>query len=296
MMSDFYIMMSDFYVHEDENTTSTMVENFAEQLDELYDSGEANNKIVPFFITCGGGEDNPEYSLEPLYFTVINGVPLIFSTAFRLFGKSLETIDSDAGGGSLITEMLSYNNAHVYHLGVIDSLDYLDEALQQATAGNLLESNQFDAAMLNTLLIQNEIEPVRELELPNGGYVEVYALTGAEMDSLQRDKNYNNAANQTIVDYDNSNQEIYLVGIGGNASIREVAVKCGTDGFMYSVWTNNSPKFFKNAAKIVEDFPVELIENDLTDMTNALGEHIIMHLRKNKLFEQEEDNAVSETI
>ena len=296
MMSDFYIMMSDFYVHEDENTTSTMVENFAEQLDELYDSGEANNKIVPFFITCGGGEDNPEYSLEPLYFTVINGVPLIFSTAFRLFGKSLETIDSDAGGGSLITEMLSYNNAHVYHLGVIDSLDYLDEALQQATAGNLLESNQFDAAMLNTLLIQNEIEPVRELELPNGGYVEVYALTGAEMDSLQRDKNYNNAANQTIVDYDNSNQEIYLVGIGGNASIREVAVKCGTDGFMYTVWTNNSPKFFKNAAKLVEDFPVELIENDLTDMTNALGEHIIMHLRKNKLFEQEEDNAVSETI
>lgn len=296
MMSDFYIMMSDFYVHEDENTTSTMVENFAEQLDELYDSGEANNKIVPFFITCGGGEDNPEYSLEPLYFTVINGVPLIFSTAFRLFGKSLETIDSDAGGGSLITEMLSYNNAHVYHLGVIDSLDYIDEALQQATAGNLLESNQFDAAMLNTLLIQNEIEPVRELELPNGGYVEVYALTGAEMDSLQRDKNYNNAANQTIVDYDNSNQEIYLVGIGGNASIREVAVKCGSDGFMYTVWTNNSPKFFKNAAKIVEDFPVELIENDLTDMTNALGEHIIMHLRKNKLFEQEEDNAVSETI
>ena len=192
--------------------------------------------------------------------------------------------------------MLSYNNAHVYHLGVIDSLDYIDEALQQATAGNLLESNQFDAAMLNTLLIQNEIEPVRELELPNGGYVEVYALTGAEMDSLQRDKNYNNAANQTIVDYDNSNQEIYLVGIGGNASIREVAVKCGSDGFMYTVWTNNSPKFFKNAAKIVEDFPVELIENDLTDMTNALGEHIIMHLRKNKLFEQEEDNAVSETI
>lgn len=296
MMSDFYIMMSDFYVHEDEKTTSTMVETFAEQLDELYDSGEANNKIVPFFITCGGGEDNPEYSLEPLYFTVINGVPLIFSTAFRLFGKSLETIDSDAGGGSLITEMLSYNNAHVYHLGVIDSLDYVDEALQQATAGNLLESNQFDAAMLNTLLIQNEIEPVRELELPNGGYVEVYALTGAEMDSLQRDKNYNNAANQTIVDYDNSNQEIYLVGIGGNASIREVAVKCGSDGFMYTVWTNNSPKFFKNAAKIVEDFPVELIENDLTDMTNALGEHIIMHLRKNKLFEQEEDNAVSETI
>lgn len=289
-------MMSDFYVHEDENTTSTMVENFAEQLDELYDSGEANNKIVPFFITCGGGEDNPEYSLEPLYFTVINGVPLIFSTAFRLFGKSLETIDIDAGGGSLITEMLSYNNAHVYHLGVIDSLDYIDEALQQATAGNLLESNQFDAAMLNTLLIQNEIEPVRELELPEGGYVEVYALTGAEMDSLQRDKNYNNAANQTIVDYDNSNQEIYLVGIGGNASIREVAVKCGSDGFMYTVWTNNSPKFFKKAAKIVEDFPVELIENDLTDMTNALGEHIIMHLRKNKLFEQEEDNAVSETI
>ena len=288
--------MSDFYVHEDENTTSTMVENFAEQLDELYDSGEANNKIVPFFITCGGGEDNPEYSLEPLYFTVINSVPLIFSTAFRLFGKSLETIDIDAGGGSLITEMLSYNNAHVYHLGVIDSLDYIDEALQQATAGNLLESNQFDAAMLNTLLIQNEIEPVRELELPEGGYVEVYALTGAEMDSLQRDKNYNNAANQTIVDYDNSNQEIYLVGIGGNASIREVAVKCGSDGFMYTVWTNNSPKFFKKAAKIVEDFPVELIENDLTDMTNALGEHIIMHLRKNKLFEQEEDNAVSETI
>jgi len=296
MMSDFYIMMSDFYVHEDENTTSTMVENFAEQLDELYDSGEANNKIVPFFITCGGGEDNPEYSLEPLYFTVINGVPLIFSTAFRLYGKSLDTIDSDAGGGSLITEMLSYNNAHVYHLGVIDSLDYIDEALQQATAGNLLESNQFDAAMLNTLLIQNEIEPVRELELPEGGYVEVYALTGAEMDSLQRDKNYNNAANQTIVDYDNSNQDIYLVGIGGNASIREVAVKCGSDGFMYTVWTNNSPKFFKKAAKIVEDFPVELIENDLTDMTNALGEHIIMHLRKNKLFEQEEDNVVSETI
>ena len=289
-------MMSDFYVHEDENTTSTMVENFAEQLDELYDSGEANNKIVPFFITCGGGEDNPEYSLEPLYFTVINGVPLIFSTAFRLFGKSLETIDSDAGGGSLITEMLSYNNAHVYHLGVIDSLDYIDEALQQATAGNLLESNQFDAAMLNTLLIQNEIEPVRELELPEGGYVEVYALTGAEMDSLQMDKNYNNAASQTIVDYDNSNQDIYLVGIGGNASIREVAVKCGTDGFMYTVWTNNSPKFFKKAARIVEDFPVEAIENDLTDMTNALGEHIIMHLRKKKLFEQEGDNAVSETI
>lgn len=296
MMADFYIMMSDFYVHEDENTASSMVENFAEQLDELYDSGEANNKIVPFFITQGGGEDSPEFSLEPLYFTVIDGVPLIFSTCYRLHGTSLENIDSDAGGGSLITDMLAYNNAHVYHLGVIESLDYVDEALQQATAGNLLESNQLDAGMLNTLLIQNEIEPIRELELPNGGYVEVYALTGAEMDSLQRDKNYNNGANQTIVDYDNSNQDIYLVGIGGNASIREVEVKCGSDGFMYTVWTNNSPKFYKHAAKIIEDFPVEMIENDLTDMTKALGEHIILHMRKKKLFEQQEDEAVAQTI
>jgi hypothetical protein len=231
-----------------------------------------------------------------LYFSVINGVPLIFSTCFRLYGDSLEHIDSDAGGGSLITEMLAYNNTHLYHLGVIDSFDQIDFALKEASAGNLIENNQLDAAMLNTLLIQNEIEPVRELELPNGGYIEVYALSGAEMDSLQRDKNYNNGAAQTIVDYDNPNNEIYLVGIGGNASIREVAVKCGTDGFMYTVWTNNSPKFFKKAAQIVEDFPVELIENDLTDMTNALGEHIIMHLRKKKLFEQQEDEAVAQTI
>lgn len=289
-------MMSDFYVHEDENTASSMVDNFAEQLDELYDSGEANNKIVPIFIVQGGSDGRPEYSLEPLYFSVINGVPLIFSTCFRLYGDSLEHIDSDAGGGSLITEMLAYNNTHLYHLGVIDSLDQIDFALKEASAGNLIENNQLDAAMLNTLLIQNEIEPVRELELPNGGYIEVYALSGAEMDSLQRDKNYNNGAAQTIVDYDNPNNDIYLVGIGGNASIREVAVKCGTDGFMYTVWTNNSPKFFKKAAQIVEDFPVELIENDLTDMTNALGEHIIMHMRKNKLFEQQEDEAVAQTI
>ena len=296
MMSRFYIMMSDFYVHEDENTASSMVDNFAEQLDELYDSGEANNKIVPIFIVQGGSDGRPEYSLEPLYFSVINGVPLIFSTCFRLYGDSLEHIDSDAGGGSLITEMLAYNNTHLYHLGVIDSFDQIDFALKEASAGNLIENNQLDAAMLNTLLIQNEIEPVRELELPNGGYIEVYALSGAEMDSLQRDKNYNNGAAQTIVDYDNPNNDIYLVGIGGNASIREVAVKCGTDGFMYTVWTNNSPKFFKKAAQIVEDFPVELIENDLTDMTNALGEHIIMNLRKNKLFEQQEDEAVAQTI
>lgn len=296
MMSRFYIMMSDFYVHEDENTASTMVDNFAEQLDELYDSGEANNKIVPIFIVQGGNDGTPEYSLEPLYFSVINGVPLIFSTCFRLYGDSLEHIDSDAGGGSLITEMLAYNNTHLYHLGVIDSFDQIDFALKEASAGNLIENNQLDAAMLNTLLIQNEIEPIRELELPNGGYIEVYALSGAEMDSLQRDKNYNNGAAQTIVDYDNPNNDIYLVGIGGNASIREVAVKCGTDGFMYTVWTNNSPKFVKKAAQIVEDFPVELIENDLTDMTNALGEHIIMHLRKKKLFEQQEDEAVAQTI
>ncbi len=288
--------MSDFYVHEDENTASTMVDNFAEQLDELYDSGEANNKIVPIFIVQGGNDGMPEYSLEPLYFSVINGVPLIFSTCFRLYGDSLEHIDSDAGGGSLITEMLAYNNTHLYHLGVIDSFDQIDFALKEASAGNLIENNQLDAAMLNTLLIQNEIEPVREIELPNGGYIEVYALSGAEMDSLQRDKNYNNGATQTIVDYDNPNNDIYLVGIGGNASIREVAVKCGSDGFMYTVWTNNSPKFFKKAAQIVEDFPVELIENDLTDMTNALGEHIIMHMRKNKLFEQQEDEAVAQTI
>lgn len=296
MMSRFYIMMSDFYVHEDENTASTMVDNFAEQLDELYDSGEANNKIVPIFIVQGGNDGMPEYSLEPLYFSVINGVPLIFSTCFRLYGDSLEHIDSDAGGGSLITEMLAYNNTHLYHLGVIDSLDQIDFALKEASAGNLIENNQLDAAMLNTLLIQNEIEPVRELELPNGGYIEVYALSGAEMDSLQRDKNYNNGAAQTIVDYDNPNNDIYLVGIGGNASIREVAVKCGSDGFMYTVWTNNSPKFVKKATQIIEDFPVELIENDLTDMTNALGEHIIMHLRKKKLFEQQEDEAVAQTI
>ena len=296
MMSDFYIMMSDFYVHEDENTSSTMVDNFAEQLDELYESGEANNKIVPIFIVRGGNEGTLGYSLEPLYFSVINGVPLIFSTCFRLYGNSLETIDSDAGGGSLITDMLAYNNTHMYHLGVIDSLEQVDFALKEASAGNLIENNQLDAEMLNTLLVQNEVEPVRELELPNGGYLEVYALSGAEMDSLQRDKNYNNAANQTIVDYDNSNNEIYLIGIGGNASIREVAVKCGTDGFMYGVWTNNSPKFVKKATQIVEDFPVELIENDLTDMTNALGEHIIMHMRKKKLFEQQEDEAVAKTI
>lgn len=296
MMSDFYIMMSDFYVHEDENTSSTMVDNFAEQLDELYESGEANNKIVPIFIVRGGNDGTLGYSLEPLYFSVINGVPLIFSTCFRLYGNSLETIDSDAGGGSLITDMLAYNNTHMYHLGVIDSMEQVDFALKEASAGNLIESNQLDAEMLNTLLVQNEIEPVRELELPNGGYLEVYALSGAEMDSLQRDKNYNNAANQTIVDYDNSTNEIYLIGIGGNASIREVAVKCGTDGFMYGVWTNNSPKFVKKATQIVEDFPVELIENDLTDMTNALGEHIIMHMRKKKLFEQQEDEAVAKTI
>lgn len=296
LMSRYYYMMSDFYVHEDENTASTMVENFAEQLDELYESGEANNKIVPIFIVRGGDEANPTCSLEPLYFIVIDGVPLIFSTCYRLSGESLESIDSNAGGGSFITEMLSYNNTHVYHFGAIDSVTSIDDALQQATAGNLLETDQIDADMLTTLLIQNEIEPVRKLELPNAGYVEVYALTGAEMDALQKDKNYNNPYGQTIIDYDNSDGVYYLVGIGGNAAIRELTVKCGSDGFMYTIWTNNSPKFINRAAVLAEDFPVEAIENDLTDMTNALGEHIIMHMRKRKLLENQEDQAVNGTI
>lgn len=295
-MSRYYYLMSDFYVHDDENTASTMVENFAEHLDELVDSGEANNKIVPIFIVRGGDEGNPTYSLEPLYFIVIDGVPLIFSTCFRLSGESLESIDTNGGGGSFITEMLTYNNTHVYQFGAIDSADAIDPTLQQAVAGNLLENDQIDPEMLSTLLIQNEIEPVRKLELPNAGYVEVYALTGAEMDALQRDKNYNNPSNQTIIDYDNSDGVYYLVGIGGNASIREVSVKCGSDGFMYTIWTNNSPKYINRATVIAEDFPVEAIENDLTDMTNALGEHIIMHLRKSKLLQNQEDQAVAATI
>ena len=295
-MSRYYYLMSDFYVHEDENTASTMVENFAEHLDELVDSGEANNKIVPIFIVRGGDEGNPTYSLEPLYFIVIDGVPLIFSTCFRLSGESLESIDTNGGGGSFITEMLTYNNTHVYQFGVIDSADAIDPTLQQAVAGNLLENDQIDPEMLSTLLIQNEIEPVRKLELPNAGYVEVYALTGAEMDALQRDKNYNNPSNQTIIDYDNSDGVYYLVGIGGNASIREVSVKCGSDGFMYTIWTNNSPKYINRATVIAEDFPVEAIENDLTDMSNALGEHIIMHMRKSKLLQNQEDQAVAATI
>lgn len=295
-MSRYYYMMSDFYLHADENTTSTMVENFAEQLDKLYDSGEANNTIVPIFIVRGGDESNPMCSLEPLYFIAIDGVPLIFSTCYRLSGETLKTIDSNADGGSFITDMLTYNNAHVYQMGAIDSVTSVDDALQQAMAGNLLESEQIDAAMLNTLLIQNEIEPIRKLELPNAGYVEVYALTGAEMDALQKDKNYNNPYGQTIVDYDNSEGVYYLVGLGGNPAIREVAVKCGSDGFMYTIWTNNSPKFINRAAVIAEDFPIEAIENDLTDMTNAIGEHIIMHLRKKKLLEAQENHAINGTI
>ena len=296
LMSRYYYMMSDFYLHADENTTSTMVENFAEQLDKLYDSGEANNTVVPIFIVRGGDESNPTYSLEPLYFIAIDGVPLIFSTCYRLSGDSLKSIDSNADGGSFITEMLAYNNTHVYQLGAIDSVTSVDDALQQAMAGNLLESDQIDAEMLNTLLIQNEIEPIRKLELPNAGYVEVYALTGAEMDALQKDKNYNNPYGQTIVDYDNSDGVYYLVGIGGNAAIREVAVRCGSDGFMYTIWTNNSPKFINRAAVIAEDFPIEAIENDLTDMSKALGEHIIMHMRKKKLLDSQETNAVNGTI
>lgn len=296
LMSRYYYMMSDFYLHADENTTSTMVENFAEQLDKLYDSGEANNTIVPIFIVRGGDESNPTCSLEPLYFIAIDGVPLIFSTCYRLSGETLKTIDSNADGGSFITEMLTYNNTHVYQLGAIDSVTSVDDALQQAMAGNLLESEQIDAAMLNTLLIQNEIEPIRKLELPNAGYVEVYALTGAEMDALQKDKNYNNPYGQTIVDYDNSEGVYYLVGLGGNPAIREVGVKCGSDGFMYTIWTNNSPKYINRAAVIADDFSIEAIENDLTDMTNAIGEHIIMHLRKKKLLETQETHAINGTI
>lgn len=297
-MSRYYYMLSDFYLHEDENTSASMVETVAEHLDQLYDSGEADNTIVPIFIVTGGDEANPTYSLEPLYFMVIDGVPLIFSTCYRLSGESLETVDSNANGGSFITDMLTYNNTHVYDLGAIEMMTsgYIDDALQQAMSGNLIESDQLDPEMLNTLLIQNEIEPIRTLELPNAGYVEVYALTGAEMDALQRDKNYNNPSNQTIIDYDNFDGVIHLIGIGGNPSIREVAVKCGSDGFMYTVWTNNSHKYINRAAEIVEDFPVEAIENDLTDMTSALGEHIIMHMRKRKLIAMEEDHAVSQTI
>ena len=295
-MSCYYYLLSDFYVHEDENTATTMVENFAEHLDDLVEYGEADNKIVPIFIVRGGEEGNPTYSLEPLYFIVIDGVPLIFSTCYRLSGESLETIDSNAGGGSFITEILTYNNTHVYQLGAIDSAEYIDDALQQAMSGNMLESDQIDPEMLTTLLIQNEIEPVRKLNLPNAGYVEVYALTGAEMDALQRDKNYNNPSNQTIIDYDNGDGVYYLVGIGGNPSIREVSVKCGSDGFMYTIWTNNSPKYINRATVIAEDFPVEAIENDLTDMTQSLGEHIIMHMRKRKLLQNQEDQAVAATI
>jgi len=139
LMSRYYYLMSDFYVHDDENTASTMVENFAEHLDELVDSGEANNKIVPIFIVRGGDEENPTYSLEPLYFIVIDGVPLIFSTCFRLSGESLESIDTNGGGGSFITEMLTYNNTHVYQFGAIDSADAIDPTLQQAVAGTALD-------------------------------------------------------------------------------------------------------------------------------------------------------------
>lgn len=290
-MTSFYLMVSDFYVHEDENTSSTMVENVADQLDKLLSSGEANNRVVPIFIARGGTDERPEYSLEPLYFTVVNKVPIIFSTCFRLHGESLETIDCDGGGGTFIMEMLSYNNANVYPMGVANSSSDVEDALRQAAAGNLLKSDQIDPSMVTELVIQNGLEPLRVVKTPNGGEIDVYALAGAEMDSLMRDKNYGNAAGRTFVDYDNSESAYNLIGIGGSPSIREVAIRCCADGFMYTVWTINMTRYVKRAAEIAEYFPVECIENDLTDMTNALGEHIIMHMRKRNLFDSGETSA-----
>ena len=284
MMSDFYIYFSDFVNHEEAISRNSMVENFASSLDNIISDDSLANKIVPIFIVRGGPG---EYSLEPIYFSYFCGVPLVFSTTYRLYGKDSSSIVEDPNGGTFISDVFNYNNDTIYKLGSSYDMEHIDEALAPALNGNVVPYNQIDKEMFGTLIVDSNMSPIRTLNLPNGGIISVYALDGSSMDAIQMDKNYTEEG-RTVSYSDNPDGIIYLVGVGGNPAIRSIGLISGSDGFVYTAWTNNSPEYFKPSEDIIKYFPIDAIENDLTDMTSALGSHILMHLRKNKLEEEEQ--------
>lgn len=288
MMGSEYIFISDF--NRANQKEISLVEAFAATLDDLVTDTAMHDKIIPIFIVRG---EYGNFSLEPIYFYFHEGTPLIFSTAFRLSGTDENDIDVDSYGESFINEVYSYNNTNVYSLGYINGMSKLDSALDEVEAGNVnVTGGNFDKNLMLNLIIQNNLKPTREVYLPNGGFIEVYALNGAMMDAISTDKNFNNDS-LTLVDYDNSDENIYLIGVGGNAAIRHLGFYSDSLGFCYNAWTNNSPEFYRHAKSMLEYFPFDSIENDLTDMTMAIGRHIIMHKRNQQLLEAEE-NMLSE--
>lgn len=279
MMSDFYIYLSDFTNHADDFAHNGLVEEFASCLDTIISDETLANKIVPIFIVRGGPG---EYSLEPIYFSYFAGIPFVFSTAYRLYGKDKDSIAESPDGGTFISDVFNYNNDNVYNLGSAYDMEHIDEALSPARNGNVSPDAQIDKSMLGTVIVDSNLSAIRTITLPNGGIIDVYALDGSSMDALQLDKNYS-AEGRTISYSDNPDGIIYLIGVGGNPAVRNIGLVSGSDGFVYTAWTNNSPEYFTIAEEMLKYFPVDSIENDLTDMTSAIGSHILMHLRKNQL-------------
>lgn len=282
-----YIFISDFT--RGDNNGKGVVESFAECLDTIAGDRKLDNKITPIYIARG---EYGSFSLEPLFFCYCNEVPLIFSTAFRLAGEDESSIHEDEFGETFIYEMFDYNNDNIYNLGYMDEMSQIDMYLAQAESGNVRVDNTIDKSMFMSLLSQTHIKPVRKLELPNGGLIDVYALNGAMIDAVNPDKNFNNGS-QTLVDYDRNNDFIYLIGVGGNPAIRNLGMYSDSKGFVYTVWTNNDSKYFGKAKEILKYFPFDLIENDYTDMSMAIGNHIILHKREAEL-EEAEENMMNE--
>lgn len=282
-MSDTYILLSDFSRNGMES--GNLVEGFAEILDKLLNDETKLNKITPIYVARGGYGN---FSLEPLFFTYFNGNPLIFSTAYRLAGEDEGNIDDDSYGEQFIYEVFNTNNNYVYDIGPVNSDSDIDAIFSEVRSGNVRLAQNIDNWMVLSLILQNKLAPVAKLDLPNGGMLDVYEFSYQDMDAVTLDKNFNNGQ-ITLVDYDNRRDIKFLIAVGGNPIIRNIGMFSDSHGFVYTAWTKNEPQFFRPAMNMIEWFPFDLIEPDITDMSMAIGEHIILHRRENQMAEAEEN-------
>ena len=249
--------------------------------------------VIQMYYVCGSAD---ECFVEPLMAVVHSGIPLIFSTAYRL-SYDRGRVSESSDGETLMTRLFSRDNTSVYSIGKIsDGVDAMKYASDYCAENPLVPSSGIDSDTAIDLINRatSDVYAAGNIVRPGKSGYAVYCVGPVSSMAMRNNKD---STDDPVADLGYSGHDREVILVGGNPPVGYIGCVCNMHGFMFDVWTVNSSGCISAALSAFNNMDIAMddISVDYSDAADILSMHIMSSRdieRQSQEAEDDEDASV----
>lgn len=265
-----------------------------DELDRISSDRSLWGSVIQMYYASGNSDD---CSVEPIMAVIHSGIPLIFSTSYRI-AYTNGYVSENADGETLMTRLFSKNNTSVYSIGKIeDGASAMQYAAGYCSANPLIPPSDIDTDTAVDL-INRAVDGVTAegtISRPGKSCYAVYCVDPAVSAVIRVNKD---ASAEPVADLGLIGHGREVILVGGCSPVGYIGCVCNMRGFMFDVWTVNSAECIASAISAFDNMDIAMddISVEYSDAADILSMHIMSSRDIERHGQDAEDDADASAV